>query len=474
MKAIKNKTFLIRKAIKKHIKDIKRRKREKKRKAGFYRFQKVLKEQSSFYKIKYQSVTYEKYKFLYSIGGKPKYNELIGFLRTRYLNFSKQNLPYKEDGKLMIPKVFSISENNEETMFFLKRLFHVLYVEFKGVIYIDYDQCEYLDVDASACMDLILAGFINYYSRCIKTGFKEIRTTSINPINFNRPEIFNVLFSIGAYKNIAGIEIKNNHESDFIPFSLRIGDNKNNKNGTVKEIHETEIVDYVLTCLEEIGLSLTSDAETNLSKVVGEVMANAEEHSDFRYRYAIGYFLKPKENNNNLGIFKLSIFNFGQTIYESFKKIENQGTPVVKRMQELSSKYTNDGFFIPAKFEEETLWTFYSLQEGVTSVKNWNRGKGTIRFIDRFFRLKGNGQNDNNSKLTLISGNTNIIFDASYPLIEVKKENNQCYQMMTFNKNGNIEEQPDNKFVTFVPQNFPGTLITVKICFDNKNVNELT
>ncbi len=473
MKAIKDKSFLIRKAIKKHIKDIKRKKREKKRKSGFAKFQKVLKEQSLFYKIKYQPQSYEKYKFLYSIGGRPKYNQLIQFLATKYLTFSTQNLPYKEDGKLIIPEIFSISENNEETMFFLKRLFQVLYTEFRGVVYIDYEKCKYLDVDASACMDLILAGFINYYSKCIKSGFKEIRTTSINPINFQKPEVFNVLFSIGAYKNIAGIEIKSDVKNDFIPFTLRIGDNENNKNGTTKEIHETEIVDYVLTCLEESGLGLTPDAESNLSKVVGEVMANAEEHSKFRYRYAIGYFLKPKENNNNLGIFKLSIFNFGQTIYESFKAVENKESPIIKRMKELSSKFTKDGLFIPAKFEEETLWTLYSLQEGVTSVKDWKRGKGTIRFIDRFFKLKGDNMNDNNSKLTIISGNTNIIFDASYPLVEVKKENGKTYQMMAFNKNANIEQQPDNKFVTFVPQNFPGTLITVKVCFDNKNVEKL-
>lgn len=472
MRVINNAKLFTKKGIIKHLKYVKRKRREKKKKLGYAKFQKILKDQSNFYKIKFQPQTYAKYKFLYSMGGKPKYNDLITFLIPKYKQFSNFSLPRLEDGKLEIPAIFSISENNEETMHFLKRLFNVLYKEFNGQIYIDYKKCTYLDVDASACMDLILAGFIDYYSRCIKTGFKKIKTTSIKPINFEKPEVFNVLFSIGAYKNIKGIEINKIHQKDFIPFCLKIGDNDNNQNGTIKEIHETEIVDYVLRCLEESDLSLTPDAESNLSKVVGEVMANAEEHSCFRYRYAIGYFLKPKENNNNLGIFKLCIFNFGQTIYESFKKIEKEDCSVLTRMKQLSYKFTEKGFFIPAKFEEESLWTLYALQEGVTSIKDWKRGKGTIRFIDRFFKLKGNGENDNKSKLTLISGNTNIIFDGSYPLIEVKK-NNKYYQMMTFNESGDIEEQPDNKFVTFVPQTFPGTLITAKICFDNKNVSNL-
>jgi hypothetical protein len=42
--------------------------------------------------------------------------------------------------------------------------------------------------------------------------------------------------------------------------------------------------------------------------------------------------------------------------------------------------------------------------------------------------------------------------------------------MMTFNKNGNIKELPDEKFVNFAEQFFPGTMISAKICITYNNL----
>jgi hypothetical protein len=402
---------------------------------------------------------------------KPEYNDVIQFLIPRYKNFSERQLPANDDGNLIVPKIFSISENTEESMYFLKRLFHCLYSEKPKLIIVDYILCEYLDVDASACMDLILDGFIKYYNKCLNKGHR-VKINRILPKNFeNNPQIRNVLFSIGAYKNVKQFEMIKSPDADFIAFYLRIGDKQQDKTGVLKEVHETEIVDYVIDCLASSGHTLTPIAEGNLSKVVGEVMANAEEHSNFRYRYAIGYFVKPNKINNDLGVFKLSIFNFGQTIYESFSKNDDCNSVIIEQMADLSHQYTAKSWFKKAKFEEETLWTLYSLQEGVTSLKNWKRGKGTIRFIDRFFKLKGDDCRDNMSKLTLISGNSKIVFDGTYPLQEIIKGNNEKpMQVMTFNNSGNIRELPNDKYVTFVPPTFPGTLITAKICLTNKNI----
>jgi hypothetical protein len=45
--------------------------------------------------------------------------------------------------------------------------------------------------------------------------------------------------------------------------------------------------------------------------------------------------------------------------------------------------------------------------------------------------------------------------------------------MMTFNESGDIEDKPDKNFVTFVPQFFPGTLFSAKICINYQNVEEI-
>jgi hypothetical protein len=399
------------------------------------------------------------------------YGDLLKFLIPKYMEFSRVTLNPIENGRLLVPEVFSISENNVDSMFFLKRLFNTLYTERARSIVIDYKNCKVLDVDACAVMDLIIVGFRNYWDRCSNAKLP-VHVESILLANWQtKQEVSDVLFSIGSFKNVAGIEQENPNPAT-IPFLIRIGDNKKDPNGQMKEIHETEIVDYVVACLKELNYDFSPTAEKNLSKVVGEIMANAEEHSKFRYRFAMGYFVKPKEINDDLGLFKLSIFNFGQTIYQSFKALEHADSPIVVQMRALSEEYTRRGFlFWKKRFKEEVLWTLYSLQEGVTSVQKWTRGKGTIRFIESFFKLGSSNSIGFRSKLTLISGNTRIIFDGTYPLAEKPGDTNKL-KVMTFNEYNDIRELPDDKFVTFVPQTFfPGTLISAKIYITNHNIS---
>lgn len=160
--------------------------------------------------------------------------------------------------------------------------------------------------------------------------------------------------------------------------------------------------------------------------------------------------------------------NFGKTIYEKFKDPTCPNTDIVDRMKELSNKYTKRRLW-NSKFEEETLWTLYALQEGVTSIAptvNRKRGNGSIRFIESFFNLKGNNINDDTfSRLNILSGNTNIEFDGKYSIQEKNNDQN-IFKVMTFNNSGNIEDKPDQKFVRYVNEYFPGTIISAKILFN--------
>ena len=140
-------------------------------------------------------------------------------------------------------------------------------------------------------------------------------------------------------------------------------------------------------------------------------------------------------------------------------------------MKELSEKYTTSGWIKAKEFEEETLWTLYALQEGVTSVPDKKRGNGSINFIESFFSLKGDMEDDHSSFLTIISGNTRITFDGKYQIVEKQRgTEGKTFKMMTFNESGNIEDKPDSKYVTFAGQFFPGTLITAKISINFNNI----
>lgn len=394
---------------------------------------------------------------------------IIDFLRHHSKTFPDQlSDNTRKNGHLFVPETFSLIENEKESFRFLYDLFYLLYNDFTSTIVIDFEKCNNIDPDASVCLDLIVGEFIKYFRACrIRKVPKKIQ--NIKVLNYSNESIKRVLFSIGAFTNLKDFKI---NFPDVVPYRLKVGDNKNG-DPEAKEIEITELVDYIRTCLKRMRKDLTQKALRDFSQIIGEVLTNAEEHSTTPYRYSIGYFQEFNTSEHHYGYIKLVILNFGDTIYEKFKGPNCENIEVKKRMEELSKKYTRKGLFTAREFEEETLWTLYSLQEGVTST-NEKRGNGSIRFIESFFNLKGTGDKaDKESKLKLMSGNSRIIFNGSYPITKIKKDNGESFQVMTFNENSNIENKPDKNFVNFVSHFFPGTILTARIVIDDEDLKNL-
>jgi len=376
----------------------------------------------------------------------------------------------KTETRQYVPEHFSLVDQCNESYRFVFELFFILYKQTYETVIIDYSRCLQLDLDAQALMDVVIKEFIDHIMLCRQSG-QRTKTKSIFLTGYASPEIKKILFSIGSFKIHKKMDV---HVPNIIPYHLCIGSKSNSKDelaGAEKEVHVTQLVDYIRDSLAVIKKTLTPEARSELCQVIGEILINAEEHSTTKNRYSIGFFEQQPGNKDDSkkGIFNLVIFNFGQSIYEKFKDPDCPADRIVDRMKELSSHYTEKSFF-QDNFKEETLWTLYALQEGVTSIADKKRGNGSIRFIDSFLKLKGVGaEKDSISKLTLISGNTKITFDGEYAIQEVNKNGNK-FNILAFNKNNNIEEKPDKKFVTFVSQYFPGTMIVAKICISENDL----
>jgi hypothetical protein len=242
-----------------------------------------------------------------------------------------------------------------------------------------------------------------------------------------------------------------------------------------KELDTTEMADYVLTCLTRMNKILTPEKLDDLCTVIGEILINAEEHSSTKYRFSIGYFKEYNVDNKHYGIFRLVILNFGKTMYEKFKSEDCPNQEIVGRMRELSKSYTKRNLFRNREFEEENLWTLYALQEGVSSVspEEYKRGNGSIRFIESFFNIKGTLDADDISRMTILSGNTSVVFDGKYGIQTKVNTNNEVFRVMTFNESGNIEEKPDDNCVCQREDYFPGTLISAKILLNDDDLVQL-
>lgn len=458
----------------KHKKRVRRIKSYREKRKGFERYVRVLRKNGLQDDEEFVKPEFPFSKPIPGPGKKPTLSDNVKYLATIIDAFAGLNVVYQgfsEEIVIQVPAVFSLTEKGaEDSYIFLKRLFDVLEHQKAERVRIDYESCERIDVDASMCMDIILSEFIHFYSRCRRGKYK-VKVKSIRPINFeNKPNIERILFSIGSLSYIKGLT---RVFPDIEPFPISVGDKKRKDSSSKTEIHITQMVDYVLRCLKRMNHTLTWQAENSLSKVIGEVMINAEEHSNTSRRYAVGYFQETHENDQHVGVFNLAILNFGRTIYDSFKDPNCPNQEVVRQMHDLSDAYTQKGFFTPAQFEEQTLWTLYALQQGVTRKTHWKRGNGSIQFIESFFKLKGDMKHDNLSRLSIVSGNTRILFDGTYRIVERQRgPKKEWYKMITFNNSGSIEEQPDEKYVTFAPYFLPGTIISARIGINYNSIEE--
>lgn len=453
-----------------YLKSQQRKERFRQKKAGIQRHQLNIKLKAESEGRLYKSVKRGPFRYKRPTISKPDYPPNIKYLMSVSKVFSNKKFKQNPDnGHLYIPKCFSLIENYQESFDFLKKLFVLLNNDNHAKITLDYKNCDRIDVDASICMDVMLAEFISYIQQCRSLGFQQMYRRSITPINFEKENVKKVLFSIGAYRNIKGFKID---FPDIIDLPVIVIDNSAPNAYAQSEVDLTKIVEYIKSCLLRLGRELTSDAENEFYKVIGEVMSNALEHGTLKHSYSIGFFQETHNEDEHFGIFNFCIFNFGDSIYQTFKSENCLNQTAVAQMTQLSEEYTKKGWFRKSSFEEETLWTLYALQEGVTSKKK-KRGNGSIQYLENFFNLKGDLNHDNISKLVIVSGNSRILFDGTYDIKLVEKEGEKRkYKMITFNDSGDISLEPDKNFVTFAPHFFPGTMISARILIKFDNTNE--
>ncbi|PJZ77426.1 hypothetical protein [Leptospira neocaledonica] len=396
----------------------------------------------------------------------PNLNDLLFDDRSPfYFDEIEKRTPPK-DGVIFVPKKFSLLDNEEESTNFLADLMSLFIFPHSVEVNIDYSLTEEIDLGAQVLLDIIILEIIYFYER--RKDHKEKRIKTINGRHINNQDVGKMLTTVGSIDIFTNL---GKSHKDIIPYKLRIHERRGKKKKHLenqKDIDTTELVDYVKECLARLNRELPPENLHDLCTVVGEILINAEEHSSNEVRYSIGYFQEKEENGKRISIFRLVIMNFGKTIYDKFKDPDCPNREIVSKMNELSGKFSLRKLLGISGVTEESLWTLYALQEGVTSVstdKFLKRGNGSIRFIESFFNLRGSKGKDLISRLNIISGSTNIQFSGEYGINE-RSNGDDVFKVMSFNSSGNLEELPDKKYVRTRKFHFPGTLISARIQFE--------
>lgn len=389
------------------------------------------------------------------------------------LNIDKINaLHYNSHGRIKIPANFSVTENPKESYETLQKIISSLLLEQYDTLIFDYNDCHNVELGTQVLQDIILKDF-TIFRDWLKRKKKVLLphfTRNFRAEHIYDESVSKMSFSVGSPVNL---NIRELNYDDVEKSKLRIHDEASytklkRTREEETELEITSLCEYVVNSLSKVNRELTDEEIESLYDVIGEALVNADDHSTTKYRFSIGYFEKKSIDGKEVGLFKLAILNLGRTIYQKFHDSDCPNKKHVDRMRQLSDKYTQRKLFRPREFDEETLWTLYALQEGVTS-KMAKRGSGTISIIESFFRIKGNDEDDSYSRMMIVSGSACIKFDGSYKIQKKEDENGNLMSVMTFNESGNIEDKPDNTYVYSNGSFFPGTLLSVTLLFKTRN-----
>jgi hypothetical protein len=349
---------------------------------------------------------------------------------------------------VIIPKVFSFIDDPVSTIETLNSLSSAVRDRNVHYVFIDFSKCQTLDLCASTAMTIIVLRAKR--SRSGKAfGFQG------NYPSTERAKILLRSSGLLKYLKTNAPILPSEIASQLKLMELRSGHSTRPERSAKCDQATTQLVAYVDNCLKESGAQLTAHGKSWLGTLIGETIANAEEHAKGHW-YATAHFDRLEPDVQEGGACHIVLMNFGRTIFDSFYLPDSNPVTLAK-LQALSDIHRKRRFFDIRNraYDEKALYTLYALQEGVSRVSA-ERGIGTTLLINFFMELSAV-----NAKMCVLSGTSVILFDGKYSL-KPERFDGGHRRVIAFNESNSLEERPDDKNVWTIRDGFPGTVISLR------------
>lgn len=348
--------------------------------------------------------------------------------------------------ELIIPKVFSFIKNPEETISTLKELASYGLNKQTRKIFINHEYCEELGICASTVMDTLILSIKDYHRHNKKFKFHG-RTSphrAVTEILAASGILHHLHILEGKSRDVERLELLHNQDS-----------------ATMTQ----DIIDYLIRCLNSQGFSLKGEGKNKIGEMLSEVTDNCKQHSGLNEWFALGHYSKYQQERK--GKVRLVIFNFGNTIFESFNDIES--VPAMYKKLKDDAKTLKKNFNNTPSLE--SLITLYSLQDSVSRFKkpDNDRGSGTIKLIN-IFQAIGRDKNGTLPTMSITSGSTQIVFDQKY---RMDRSPNSGKYIIAFNDGNDLNLPPSPKNVFDLKEFFPGTIISMEFFIDRKYIENM-
>lgn len=252
---------------------------------------------------------------------------------------------------------------------------------------------------------------------------------------------------------------------------LEIFQKRNKKQWSAEHIGDQEYKDKVVAdfvrhvdrCLHHQSMQLRPMARTLLSLYTGEILDNAEEHTE-QGDWAISGYL---DTNSEPRVCEIALFNFGKTFSDTFKELPRNSFAWLE-VEPYIDEHSRKGWFSKG-WQEDDLLTLVALQGGISSKNTCSdddRGQGTVELIEFFQQMHKECIDGGKScaKMAILSGATHILFDGTYSMVP----NSSGRKIIAFNKENDLSLPPDENFVSHLDSLFfPGTIISIRFPMQN-------
>ncbi len=364
------------------------------------------------------------------------------------------------------PKYFSFKKGYNDTIIFIRQYLSTYFFGKKHII-LDFSKCEVSSIAAFTLLHIVIHQtelFKNkynnsyQYSQCLKKvkfrfSAKDIKTN----------KFISAIFGIDLPS-----EFPNLKNSLYLPLDLIFGRKRlceNNMKGSAS----TKVTKFVNEALRKIGFELNKYGEKHIGNLIGEVLANCEDHCYNNSNWYIdGLAFAEGEGETEIVQLNISIVNVGKSMYEAFEETKEFNKDIYSRVSDKYKKH-QEKFTSILKFEKESLYTLYLLNDGISRLKykDSSRGNGTTRFLNSFITLGGIGNENKkyNSLLNIISGHTVITCDNEFKPIAREE-----LMIIPLNRNNNPTELPDKKYLNYHEEYFPGTILECSIYINRQNM----
>lgn len=355
--------------------------------------------------------------------------------------------------KFRVPEKFSLLENPTEVLRVIAALAAQLQLPRVREIHVDMSQMQSYDLAANGLLDVLVEEIT---TKARRTGHR-IKWNGRYP---QPPDLRRRVQAMGVIKRL-----KIFHEYPVPEVASKLETFEHRCKNYVRAVRPNDtdeknrttqkFVDHVDACLGRIQRELTQPAKSVLAKYIGEIIDNAEEHAGM-YDWTIQGYL---DTNSADWVCEICIFNFGKTISHTLDSLPADHFARAY-VQPYLDEHEKRGFF-SSGWERERLLTLIALQRGVSSKNLGNgvttRGYGTFELISFFMKMQqecaSKGRFDG-AIMTLVSGNTRIVFDGKYRLKDGR---------IAFNADNDLHKLPDPQYVSELQGVFfPGTILSIK------------